>query len=272
MGSYVTVASVRRTSGISSTQISDADVESAIVEVEAQVPREFNTVFTPTQKIEILDGNGTNRILLMGNPLLSVRELKIDGDSTDVADLNVYKESGYIELSTSSSTNVFKDLSNTVVVKYLYGMMENSGTTTTTDTASVAGTSVALSVASAISFSADDWVEVYGMDGHKEVAQVSATDTGEITVDQLVFTHESGSIVELLEVNPIFTKLMNIITSIQLVARVVGESASDIVGYTITEFHVQKGEPYTQWRETATQLIRERDRLMEKVKIRFYIV
>ena len=61
---------------------------------------------------------------------------------------------------------------------------------------------------------------------------------------------------------------MNLIASIALVARIVGESYTDIVGYNIGEMRVQKGEPYTQWRETANQLIKERDELMSRISIR----
>lgn len=268
---YITVASVRRTCGIGSSEISDADVTSTIEEVEAQVPRYFNTVFTPTELIETQDGNGTNRLILMQNPVLAVRDLYIDGDQEDTANLHVYKGSGKIVLNTSASTSTFIKKQNAVTIKYIYGMMEESSTSTITDAASTAGTSVALSVVSETGFSVDDWVEIYGMDGFKEAAKVSGTDTGEITVDQLVQTHESGSTVVKLQISANFTKLMNLVTSIALVARIVGESYTDIVGYTLGELQVQKGEPYTQWRETAIQFIKERDDLMGRIKIRPYI-
>jgi len=274
MGNYVTVASVRRTSGIGSSEINDTDVEAIIVECEPQIERHFNTVFTPKERIDILDGNGTIRIFLDKNPLLAVRALKIDGDTEDPAYLHIYKESGKIELDTSQdlTNSLFKAGSKKVICKYLYGWLEESSTETTTSAASVAGTSVELSVASETGFSADDWVEIYGMDGYKEAAQVSSTDTGTITVDQLVYTHESGSKIVKLQINEIFKKLMNFACSIAMVARIVGQSYTDIVGYGLGEFHVQKGEPYTQWRETATQLIKERDRLLSRIKPRPSVV
>lgn len=267
-GNYVTLASVRRTSGIASAEISDEDVKAIIDECEPQVERHYNTKFTPKEFIEDLDGNGTYRVVLRNNPLLAVRDLYIDGTQEDVSTLYIYKSSGKIELTNTSTASVFKEGSKKVVVKYLYGWLEESSTTTNTDTVSVAGTSVALSVDSSTGFTADDWVEVYGMDGNREIAQVSATDTGEITVDQLVFGHVSGSVVVKIEIPTIFKKLINVVCALAMVARIVGQSYTDIVGYTLDEFHVQKGEPYTQWRETATQLIKERDRLMSEVKPR----
>jgi uncharacterized protein YqfB (UPF0267 family) len=271
MGTYVDVASVRRTVGISSDEISDADVNAIIAECEPQVERFYNTSFTVKEKIDILDGNGTSRIFVRKNPILSVRDLKSDGTQEDPANLHWYRESGKIEINTQSgsqSISVFNNKKQTVVVKYLYGFLEESTTSTATDAASTAGTSVALSVDSETGFSTDDWVEIYGMDGNKEAAQVTGTGTGEITVDELVLAHESGSTVVKLQVSPIITKLMNIACAISMVARIVGESYTDTVGYGLGELNVQKGEPYTQWRETATQLQRERDRLMAAVKPR----
>ena len=267
MGTYITVASVRRTVGIDTSKVSDADVESTITEVEKQVPRKFNTVFTPTERIDILDGDGTNRLQLDKNPVLAVRDLRIDEETEDTAELEVYKE-GYIFLGSDSSSSRFIEKKNIVAVKYIHGTVEHDDdVTTSTDAASIAGTSIALSVVSETSFTVGNWIEIYGMDQKREVAKITATDTGEITVDQLVQTHESGSTIFELRTNDNFTKLMNIIAGIALVARVVGESADDTVGYNLGELRVQKGEPYTQWRETANQLIKERDEIYKMISI-----
>lgn len=268
-GTYITVASVRRTSGVSVKQVSDDDVGAAITEVEKQVPRKFNTVFVPTERIEILDGDGSNRMLLGFNPVLAVRELKIEGETEDVSTLEVYKDSGYVFLGEDSTASKFVNKRNKNVFKYIYGTVEHSDSVSTeTDADSVAGDSVALSVDSEADFVENDWVEIFGMDGKIEAAQITGTATGVITVDQLVLSHESGSTVVKLVVNDNFTKLMNIIVGISLVARVVGESADDIVGYNLAEFRIQKGEPYTQWRETVNQLIKEREELYKMIMIR----
>lgn len=267
-GTYVTVSSVRRTCGIGSSEISDADVGSTITEVEAQVQRFFNTVFTPTEKLDILNGDGTNRILLDHNPLLSVRELKIDGTTEDPANLEIYKESGYIFLGEDASTSTFINKRNKIVIKYIYGTVEHSTTTTSSDD-EVAGTSVSVAVADDDGFADGGWVEIYGMDGHREVAQISGTPTGNVLIlDQLIQTHEAGSKVVKLQTSENFNKIMNLIASIACVARIIGQSYTDIVGYNIGEMRIQKGEPYTQWRETANQLIKERDMMMSRISIR----
>ena len=272
MGTYITVASVRRTVGISVDEISDADVEATIVEIEAQVPRYFNTQFVPTEKIEILDGDGTNRLRVNQNPLLSVRELKDDGTTIDPANLEIKKEPGYIFLGSGATTQKFSDKKNKIVIKYIYGTVEDSSTSTTSSAAEVAGTAVSVAVASESDFSEEDWVEILGMDGHREVAQVSSSSTGVLVLDQLVQTHELGSTITKLQININFTKIMNLIASIALVARIIGQSYDENTGYSLGELSIQKGEPYTQWRETANQFIKERDQLMSRIMIRPYII
>ena len=267
--SYITIESVRRTVGISSSEISDDDVTAIIAECTPQVERFFNTSFTPKERIDILDGNGTTRIQLDKNPVLAVRELKIDGDAEDPAYLHVSKESGIIRLNTEEAltNSTFKLGYQKVIVKYLYGWIEESSTDTTLSIASEAGTTVSISVANIIGFADTNWVEIYSMDGNKEVAQISGTPSGTtIVVDKLVLDHESGSKIVKLEVNEMFKKVMNIACAIAMVARIVGQSYVDTVGYGLGELSIQKGEPYTQWRETAVQLIKERDKIMATLR------
>jgi len=269
-GDFATVAEVRRISGIAATEISDVDVGYMIVDAEAKIPRFFNTFFKPTERIEIQDGDGTNRHHLEKNPVLAVRALKIDGTAQDVDELEIQKESGYIFLGAGATISTFANKKNAIVVKYLHGSVVHSQTVSTTSSADeVAGTAVSVAVASSTGFAEDDWVEILGMDGYREAAQISSvTDSTNIVLDQLVLTHESGSSIVKLEVEHTFIELMNTVCAIACVARIIGQSYTDIVGYTLAEMHVQKGEPYTQWRETANQLIRLREDIMSRISIR----
>lgn len=269
-GDFATVSEVRRICGIAAAEISDVDVGFMIADVEAKIPRFFNTFFKPTEKIEIQDGDGTNRHHLEKNPVLSVRELKIDGTSQDVDELEIQKESGYIFLGAGATIPTFADKRNAVVVRYLHGSVIHSQTVSTTSSAAtIAGTEVSVSVVASGSFAENDWVEVLGMDGYREAAKISSiTDGTTIVLDQLVLTHESGSTVVKLEAEHIFIELMNTVCAIACVARIIGQSYTDIVGYTLAELHVQKGEPYTQWREAANQLIKQRDEIMKRISIR----
>jgi len=268
-GDFATVAEVRRICGIAAAEISDTDVGLMIVDAEAKIPRFFNTYFKPTEVIEINDGEGTSRHHLEKNPVLGVRALKIDGTTVDPDDLELQKESGYIFLGTGAEVPTFSSKRNSVVVKYVYGSVIHSQTVSTTSSAAtIAGTGVSVSVASETGFAENDWVEILGMDGYREAAKITATGVGSITLDQLVLTHESGSSIVKLEVEHIFIELMNTVCAIACVARIIGQSYTDIVGYTLAEMHVQKGEPYTQWRETANQLIKQRDEMMSRISIR----
>jgi len=272
-GDFATVAEVRRICGIAATEISDVDVGLMIVDAEAKIPRFFNTYFKPTEVIEINDGEGTSRHHLEKNPVLGVRALKIDGTTVDPDDLELQKESGYIFLGSGAEVPTFSSKRNSVVVKYVYGSVIHSQTVSTTSSAAtIAGTGVSVSVASETGFAENDWVEILGMDGYREAAKITATGVGSITLDQLVQTHESGSSIVKLEVEHIFIELMNTVCAIACVARIIGQSYTDIVGYTLAEMHVQKGEPYTQWRETANQLIRQRDDIMSRISIRTAIL
>lgn len=269
-GDFATVSEVRRICGIASTEISDVDIGLTIADAEKKIPRFFNTFFKPTERIEINDGEGTNRHHLEKNPVLAVRELKIDGTTEDVANLEIQKESGYIFLGAGATTPTFSIKRNSVVVKYIHGSVIHSQTVSTTSSADEeAGTAVSVAVASSTGFAEDDWVEIFGMDGNREAAQISeVTDGTNIVLDQLVLDHESGSSIVKLEVEHTFIELMNTVCAIASVARIIGQSYTDIVGYTLAELHVQKGEPYTQWREAANQLIRIRDDIMKRISIR----
>ncbi len=205
---------------------------------------------------------------------MSVRELKIDGTTEDVANLEIHEEGGYMYLGSGATTPTFADKRNSVVVKYIHGSVIRSQTVSTTSSAAeVAGTAVSVAVADSSDFAENDWVDIFGMDGHREAAQISSiTDSTTIVLDQLVLTHELGSSVVKLEIEHTFTELMNTVCAIACVARIIGQSYTDIVGYTLAELHVQKGEPYTQWRETANQLIRQRDAIMARISIRPAII
>lgn len=125
MPTYITAASVRQVCGIGSSEISDGDVNDTIDDVEANIPKFFNTAFVPTERIDVLDGDSTNRLLLDKNPVLAIREMKIDGDAEDVSKLEIYKESGYVYLGEGATTSKFPNKKRVVVTKYLHGTYRN---------------------------------------------------------------------------------------------------------------------------------------------------
>ena len=268
---FITKEEVRRICGITSTEVSDDDVDDLAAERENIIEKYLNTAFTPKKEIDRLNGTNRNMIFTRKGPLLAIREMKIQTTDITISNLN-FQRSGKITLNANAEQVVFLNfpqLRDAILINYVYGMVsfpERGGTETTTDVASTVGTSVALSVVSGTSFTVGDWVRIYGMDGNDESAQVSAKDTTEITVDNLRYTHSSGSFVRKLDIQEKVKQLIRLETCLALIARETGQSFDDIVGYTIGERQVQKGEPFTQWREAWRQILAEWKELKKRVR------
>jgi hypothetical protein len=267
---FITADDVRRASGAPSSLISDAFINEAITIVESEMKRWMNTAFVPTQRIDHLNGNSLQRLFTMKNPLLSVRALTIN-DSTSItpSTLDWSKSSGKVTLSNSSEGSVFTTGNNNTFIKYLYGLLEDSSTETTTTAAAIVGTSVALSVASITGFADEDWVEIYGMDGSKEVAQINDTPVGTtIQVDQLVKAHESGSTIIKLQIPYYIKRFMEIEATIYVAVYAIGGTYTFNTSYSLGELSVNKGEPYPQWREVIQRMINERKMRRATIRIR----
>ncbi len=269
---YVTEDNVRTACGITTQFISDADLTAILEYMEEEMEQFLNTRFMPYTVIEQHEGNNSERLILRRNPVLKLREVMINDTSVDVDYIRIDKEPGLIWLTTSAEKGSFSSKSterNTVRVKYDYGVLEPTTTQTTTSNAETEGDSVLIEVASTTGILATNYVEIEGMDSKREVVQVSSVDTGvSITVDNLSISHEAGSMVTLLRVPKVAERLMIVACSMAAVARVVGQSFDEITGYSIGDLHVQKGEPYTQWREVTTQLQKEYKQLLTHFPIR----
>ncbi len=267
----ISVSDVRRTCGIGSSEISDADVEGIILEAESAVERYMNTKITAKEIIETLSsdmGVNSESIYLTQTPVLNVRAARVGTAEITPKFLDVYKGSGKVVLNSNAEKGTWdgtKDKNNSV--KYLYGLLEDAPGETTTSAAINSGTGTSLTLASSGSFGTSDWIKIVGMDLNEEVTQIDAIDGNNITVD-LYRNHETGSKVVKQDAPYVLKRFVNIIASMMMVARIVGESYTDIVGYGIEGFTVQKGEPYTQWRETYNQLDSERKRLLESLRPR----
>jgi hypothetical protein len=264
---FISVSDVRVASGAPVALISNDDITSIIAIVEGEVARWLNTKFVPTQKIDILDGNGYERLFLTQNPVLAVRELKTNDTDISVDELFVSKQSGKVELGNGAETSTFISERQNTFVKYLYGWLEESSTSTTSSADTTAGTSVAITVASITGFSDEEWVELYGMDGKREVAQISGSPSGNtITVDRLVLTHESGSTIVKLQIPTYIKRYMEVEAGICVGINAIGATYTFNASYSLGELGVVKGVPYTHWRESVQRLIDERK--MSKARLR----
>ena len=274
MTNLVTADEVRTICGIGSDQISDSDVDEIITDVQSQLEKYLGTKLTATKTIDILDGEAIveDRIFLNNTPVLSLRAVKTDTTDIDIDDIEIYSESGMLRLKNTATSSTFIAEPYKTKVKYVFGWLDRDySTQTTTTSASGTGSSVQVYVDDVSNFTVGDWVWIYGMDGNQEAAEVSGTGANYITVDELGYEHESGSYVVKLVTPDYLKRLLKILVALAMVARVVGQSYDDIVGYSLGDMSVQKGEPYTQWRETAMELIKERDEILKRIKPRIVV-
>lgn len=269
---YITIADVRRSSGVGSDLLDDSQVTAIIEIVEKEMERWINTKFTPYERIEFVDGTGTNFMFTEKNPLLALRSISSNDSDLTLSDLKTEKESGQIIIKTASPGKFLLGTQKTIV-KYIYGLLDYSDTQTSSTAATTAGSSVAIAVSSETGFSTDDWIEIYGVDGNREVAKITGTNTNEITVDTLSLTHAIGSIVVLLQIPFNIKRYMEIEASIYCAINAVGATYTFNASYNIMgQISVVKGVPHTHWRESIQSLFKEREMRRKRIKPRPMVV
>ena len=263
---FTTVAAVRELSGVSTTLVSDSDMTSITEDIEYQIEKFLNCHLAPAVEIESQTGTGKPTLFTRRAPLLALRSLTVNDTVVTLSTVD-FDSSGRMRLLGGSDNAIFPRLHNKIYIKYIHGRVRwDKVTDTTLSTASVAGTSIALAVASETGFSTDDYIEVSSFDGNKEATKVTGTSSGIITVDELSLAHASGATIRLLKIDPTIIRLINLWGSIAVIARVVGQSFDDITGYTMGEFQVQKGEPFTQWREAIIRLESQIKAIQERIR------
>ena len=273
MSSGVTYLEVQRTCGIQSNVISNADVTALITEAEYSIERFLNTAIGAKTKIDYLDtsfGVAPEYLVLSANPILTINYVKVDTTAVSPKYVKIYP-GGIIQL-TNDAEEVTWDDSNpqSNIIQYKYGLLEESTTESTLSTAITDGSEAAdyeLQITSTTGFSDDDWIKVEGTDGYREVMQVETVGTG-TALGNIEYPHVKGSRVIKMQVPYLIKRLVELIASEMMVARIVGASYTDIVGYGLGDMSVQKGEPYTQWRETYKQLDNERKLILKSLRPR----
>ena len=119
---YAVNTDVYRVTGLTTSQVSAAEVDSLILEATAFVDRLVNTTFETKQITRTLDGNGSNQMLLDYWPLVTLDALTIDGTSVTTSKVFKYLESGKIILKDTAEETIFKNTEEQqVVIQYTYG-------------------------------------------------------------------------------------------------------------------------------------------------------
>ena len=263
---FISADQARSYSGINIDLIDDDDMDEMIEDIEYQVEKYLNCDLTPVVRIETRDGNGKFVMFTDRSPLLSLRALQINDLDVDIENI-VFKKTGRIELLSPSNTGGFTRLKNKIFIKYVHGRVQYDKLVNTNTTALIeVGTTVDISITSETGFKLGDWVELASFDGNIEVSQITALESGQITVDQLVLDHLSGATVKRLQISPVILRLIKLWVSIMAINRAVGQSFDEITGYTMGVFTVQKGEPFTQFRESIIRFENQATELMNSLR------
>jgi uncharacterized protein YqfB (UPF0267 family) len=263
----ISVDEVRVYSGIDSSLINDADLLDLIEQAEYASERDINCKCIPSTIVEFPKGDNSERIVLNKNPVLKIRGLEVDTTSIDLDDIRVDFDSGVVWLEATADKTMFVKKSgykNLVKVKYDYGLLEatNSQASSTSDVS--AGDSVSISVDDSSDFSSGDYVRIMGFDGLEEVFEVdSVSDSTTIVADKLVTSHESGSLLTLLQVPSLFKTLVKVNASLYGAANIIGSSYDIIVSYGLGDMSVNKGVPYPHWNTSIAKFAQARRELLK---------
>ena len=270
---FIEIDDVRYSSGAPVSLISNAAIEHAINIVEAETAKKMNTKFKPTRRVDIKDGTGNNRFFTDKNPVLKILSCK--SDDTDILPtyIDVSRSSGMCRLNEDSDTHTFIAKQNSLRVAYLFGHLEaDDDNRTTTNGAVTAGTSVVISVDDAGTIALNDWIEIMGTDGYREVAQVTAVNVNDLTVDLLNFDHEDESVLYKIQIPYVIKRFMELEASIYVGINAIGATYTFNASYALGDLSVVKGVPYTHWRESVARCIQERESLRKSIKPRFAIL
>lgn len=257
----VTLSEIRGIVGIDSTGVTDDAISNVIIpEVISNTYSYFGVSPTPIKKIEVIDGNNKATIKLNSPYLLKIEKLTLGDDDVNLENVEFNMYSSIVRLNREVSPYYFYERERYVKVKYLSAFMEkdiDAITETTTD--ETAGSSVVISVDDATNFSVNDWILIEGTDANIEAAKITSISSNDITVDRLVQTHSSGSVVTKLNTHNLLKKFILHECAIYAASNATGNSYTFNTGYSKGGASFQKGVPYTHFQKVVEDNIKQRD-------------
>lgn len=272
-----TINLVRQFSGAPIGLKSDEDIRTIISSLTEQVREKYKINFTPLKTIEVSEGNHNIGYTVKKRFPLKILELKIENNIIDVDNIVLDWASGNINIQSNVSTNtnkfnVFPSQVNSVKLKYLNAWMDKDDFVIETTAATIKGTSVIISVDDNIGFNIDDWVFIEGMDRRAEAAKITGTGVNTITVDNLVQTHESGSIITRLKKSKLLTDYVVYESAVAVAISAIGSTYTIATGYTMEGVSVQVGVPWTHWKNNLDANIKQRDLLKRQIELKLLVV
>ena len=270
---FLTTSEIRLACGLNTAQVSETDLSSIGEQAEYDTEQELNTSFTPKTIIEVFEGDGTNRLVNLKNPLLKVRQMKIDATSVTPGTLRLDPLGGTVWLSSTSEFTYFRSKTterNLVRVMYDYGYFESDTVQTTLTAASAAGNSVTSAVSDSTGFSSGDYVQVVGMDSMIETAKVTSVPGGglSLVVDNLTQAHELGSLVVKQRTPKTAIRIMAVNAAIKALGNVMSSKLDSVQSYSIGEESVSNVDVLSALNGTLTALNAEKTALINSFRIR----
>jgi hypothetical protein len=272
MTTGVSIDDVRNTSGATTDLIEDAKITDIITKAEVQVLSTFGIFCTPTKVLEIRDGNSKNTMMINRPFIWKLLSLEVNDAALDLENVDVEPFTSVVSIKNTETPYFYYNQRHKVRFKYLSALMEKSTTITESSAATVAGTSVAISVDDETGFAIDDWVYIEGLDGNREAAKITATDTNEITVDQLVQTHEADSIITKLIVDETLVQYVLYDACTNVANYIIGNTSNLPISFNIEGASAGIGVAYTHWKESSNRFIEKRDEMKVKLMNKLNVI
>lgn len=268
----VTIDEVRTMSGADGTNaslITDDRIQDIIDIVNPKAFNHFDFKEIPTNTMEFYRGYDLNDIKVNKQKIMSLTAIYVNEQERELDSFTFNENLGKIQTRKEyDRTNwcLFpKTQPYRVKIKYSYAMLKPSGTATETTASIVAGSSIDIAVDDESEFSVNDYVRIQGFDGNNEVAKITATDTDEITVDTLVLSHDSGSIIELLEVPKILKDYILYDCCYNVANYIVGNTSNLPTSWSQEGESATVGVAYTHWQSSRDSFKTQRDELSKDV-------
>ena len=264
---YTTADEVYDKVGVSDPALPTATMDRILANVDIEVDRIIKTTCVPKTLTQFYDGTNLNYMTLQYIPLLGIKKLEIK-DTAISLDKISYKQDGTIRLHNDAEQSIFytDNVPGNVRIQYLRGWLEQSTTSTESTAAVSAGNSVEIAVTTGegANFAADDWVEIIGFDGNREVQQVISQTADSITCN-LYLDHESETTINKLQVPGIVSQLAAVIGAIMGALNMIGSTYTFATSYSTPDHAVTKGVPYPHFNTNMKGWVSERDFIMSQL-------
>lgn len=270
----ITAAEIRRIIGVSSTDISDADMNSIVNDAEYEVERILHTTFVPKKRVDIITNtDGSNVAMLRKTPILQLVSIQVGGETgTSVSPryVDVYPESGKIVLSDSAEKTEFDDTKDNMnAIEYYFGKMEETDTDTYTTEYLYPNISsgTTFSVGTTTNIDTDNYIKIVGTGGHEEVTKVTGTSMANVTLTAKVSKrYGTGTRVVKMETPRMVTELIRTIAGIMAAIHMVGSTYTFATSYSIPEHSVTKGVPYPHFEKVLNRLTEKQNNLLKYLR------